>query len=98
MMEGQELPDGREKNPHVYKQTYGEEEVDELLAWFEDRKDRLPQTLRLNESTVSEDLPRTVAALLAVLKKHKGKLSGTFYGYISHLELVRLRLREQGWE
>ena len=97
-MEEQELPDGREKNPHVYKQTYGEEEVDELLGWFEDRKDRLPQTLRLNESTVSEDLPRTVAALLAVLKKHQGKLSVTFYGYISHLELVRLRLREQGWE
>ena len=43
-------------------------------------------------------LPLEKGDIVAVLKKHKGKLSVTFYGYISHLELVRLRLREQGWE
>lgn len=85
-------------NPHLYKQVYTKEEVEELIGWFEERKERLPQALKLNDSTESVDLPHTVRALTAVLRNHKEKLSVTFYGYISYLELIRLRLREQGWD
>ena len=60
--------------------------------------DRLPATLQLNEATAASDLPRTVKALLAVLKGHKENISVTFSGYMSHLDLIRLRLKEQGLE
>ena len=73
-------------------------EVDELTRWFEERMDRLPATLQLNEATAASDLPRTVKALLAVLKVHKENISVTFSGYMSHLDLIRLRLKEQGLE
>ena len=62
------------------------------------RRDRLPATLQLNEATAASDLPRTVKALLAVLKVHKENISVTFSGYMSHLDLIRLRLKEQGLE
>ena len=77
---------------------YTKQEVDELTRWFEERMDRLPATLQLNEATAASDLPRTVKALLAVLKVHKENISVTFSGYMSHLDLIRLRLKEQGLE
>ena len=91
MTEEQEQKPAVEKNPHIYKPAYTKQEVDE-------RMDRLPATLQLNEATAASDLPRTVKALLAVLKVHKENISVTFSGYMSHLDLIRLRLKEQGIE
>ena len=82
MTEEQEQKPAVEKNPHIYKPAYTKQEVDELTRWFEERMDRLPATLQLNEATAASDLPRTV----------------TFSGYMSHLDLIRLRLKEQGLE
>ena len=90
MTEEQEQKPAVEKNPHIYKPAYTKQEVDELTRWFEERMDRLPATLQLNEATVK--------ALLAVLKVHKENISVTFSGYMSHLDLIRLRLKEQGLE
>lgn len=87
-----------EANPHLYKPEYTKEEVDELLHWFDERADRLPATLKLNTSTFASDLPRTVKSLTNILKVHKGNISVTFYGYMAHLELIRLRLQEEGME
>lgn len=87
-----------EKNPHVYKPTYTKQEMDELARWFEERMECLPATLRLNEATESYDLPRTVKSLLKILKMHKENMTVTFSGYVSHLALIRLRLKEQGME
>ena len=98
MTEEQEPKPAVEKNPHIYKPAYTKQEVDELTRWFEERMDRLPATLQLNEATAASDLPRTVKALLAVLKVHKENISVTFSGYMSHLDLIRLRLKEQGLE
>jgi len=98
MTEEQEQKPAVEKNPHIYKPAYTKQEVDELTRWFEERMDRLPATLQLNEATAASDLPRTVKALLAVLKVHKENISVTFSGYMSHLDLIRLRLKEQGLE
>ena len=96
MTEEQEQKPAVEKNPHIYKPAYTKQ--DELTRWFEERMDRLPATLQLNEATAASDLPRTVKALLAVLKVHKENISVTFSGYMSHLDLIRLRLKEQGLE
>ena len=92
MTEEQEQKPAVEKNPHIYKPAYTKQEVDELTRWFEERMDRLPATLQLNEATAASDLPRTV------LKVHKENISVTFSGYMSHLDLIRLRLKEQGLE
>ena len=91
MTEEQEQKPAVEKNPHIYKPAYTKQEVDELTRWFEERMDRLPATLQLNEATAASDLPRTV-------KVHKENISVTFSGYMSHLDLIRLRLKEQGLE
>lgn len=96
-MEGEHT--AAEVNPHLYKPEFTKEEVDELLKWFEQRDGRLPQTLKLNSSTQATDLPRTVGWLTRVLKSLSDKpLAVTFYGYVSLLALVRLRLQEQGME
>lgn len=85
-----------EKNPHLYKPEFTKGEVDEHIKWFEDRMDKLPETLKLNDSTTSTNLPYTVKRLIDVLRMHQGDLSVTFYGYVAHLALIRLRLEEQG--
>lgn len=85
-----------EKNPHVYKPGYKKEEVKELVAWFEERMDRLPASIQLNAATKTSNLPRTVKALVELLKVRGGVPSVTFSGYVAHLELIRLRLKEQG--
>ena len=85
-----------ERNPHVYQPAYTVKEADEMIRWFEERLDRLPQSLQLNEATSTADLPRTVRALLKVVQVHRDNISVTFSGYVAHLALIRLRLEEQG--
>ncbi len=87
-----------ERDPHIYKPQYSRQEVEEVVRWFEERMERLPESLQLNEATSTPDLRRTVGALLNVLRIHKETLSVTFSGYMAHLELIRLRLQEQGME
>ena len=82
MTEEQEQKPAVEKNPHIYKPAYTKQEVDELTRWFEERMDRLPATLQLNEATAASDLPRTVKALLAVLKVHKENIRDFQWIYV----------------
>lgn len=86
------------EDPHVYKSDYTKAEVNELLAWFEERMDKLPQTLRLNKATTTDNLKRTVKALTTTVKRLEGVINVTYSGYVSHLVLIRLRLQEQGME
>lgn len=81
-------------NPHVFKTKYSKDELEELLQWFEARKGALPQTLRLNSSTSTNNLPGAVAALTDTIREYADGSNITYNGYIAHLELIRLRLRE----
>lgn len=85
-----------EKDPHFYKPSFTRAEAEEILAWFGERADRLPQTLTLNTSTVSDNLPYTVKSLSNVVRLHLDGLDATFSSYLSHLLLIRQRLTEQG--
>ena len=85
-----------EKNPHVYQPVDTVQETDGIIHWFEERMDKLPQSLQLNEATFTANLPRTVDALLKVAKAHRENITVTFSGYVAHLVLIRLRLEEQG--
>lgn len=85
-----------DKMPPMFKPAYEKEEVEELLAWFEKMKDKLPQELRLDAATVTKNLPFTVERLMLVLRHHKSNMSVTFSGYVALLMSVRKRLEEQG--
>lgn len=87
-----------EKNPHVFQPGYKKAEAEDVLVWFEEHLDRLPQTLQLNEATSTKNLPRTVEALMSVVKSREDMLDVTFSSYMSHLILIRQRLMEQGME
>lgn len=87
-----------EKNPHLFKIEYEYAQVEELMEWFEARMEQLPQTLQLNPATSTRQLPETVKSLIAVIKARDGKLDVTFNSYVSHLLLIRMRLKEQGME
>lgn len=87
-----------EKDPHLYKTEFKKEEAEEVISWFEARMDRLPQTMQLNSSTSTQDLPRTVRSLISVIRVREDALDVTFSSYLVHLMLIRLRLTEQGME
>lgn len=46
------------------KRTHTIEEVEELKNWFEANKDRLPQTMQIDKSAFTPNLPETVVMLL----------------------------------
>lgn len=94
----EEQKDKFEKNPHVYQPEYKKAEAEELLGWFRERMDRLPQAMQLNEATSTKNLPRTVESLMSVVKSREDMLDVTFSCYMSHLVLIRQRLMEQGME
>ncbi len=85
-----------EKEIYTFKPVFTREEQRELMEWFEQRMDKLPKELQINKSTHSADLPRTVKAMIGVIKEKGG--STAFSGYIAHLELIRERLKRQGME
>lgn len=87
-----------EKNPHIYRPGYKKAEAEEVLGWFRERMERLPRSLQLNEATSTKNLPRTVEALMSVVKSRENMLDVTFSSYMSHLLLIRQRLMEQGME
>lgn len=77
-----------------FKTKYEKEEIDELVAWFAERKDRLPQELQMSESSRSVDLGKTVRALIAAIDHRNMKV--TFSGYVAQLYTIRKLLEEQG--
>ncbi len=84
------------KNIYTFKPEFTKEEIQDLIAWFETRKDRLPATLQINRSSHTENLPHTVKRMIGVITE-KGP-TPTFSGYIAHLFLIRERLKEAGME
>ncbi len=85
-----------EKEIYTFKPVFSRGEQKELMEWFEQRMDKLPKEIQINKSTRSTDLPRTVQAMIGVIKEKGG--STAFSGYIAHLVLIRERLKMQGME
>ena len=46
------------------KRTYTQEELEELKNWFETNQSRLPQTMQIDSSAFTPNLPETVKMLL----------------------------------
>ena len=77
-----------------YKANYTEEFRDKQIAWFEERMERLPQSLQISDSTSTSDLPRSVRSLIQTLRMNKPSV--TFSGYMETLLKIKDRLQEQG--
>ncbi len=78
----------------TYKANYTEAFRDEQLRWFEERMDRLPQSLQISESTSTSNLPNTVKSLMLTLQQNKPSV--TFSGYMETLMKIKDKLEEQG--
>ena len=79
----------------LFKPEYTSEELEELFGWFEQRMDRLPKSMQIDEATYTGDLRRTVKSYIRLLRTMKLTVSQS--GYVAHLLLIRERLRE-AWE
>lgn len=74
-----------------FKAKYTEAFLEEQVKWFEERMDRLPQSLQINDAAYSPDLRRTVKGLIATLQNNKP--STVFAGYLDILLQIKDKLK-----
>ena len=77
-----------------YKSIFSKEELNELTDWFNERKDKLPETLQVDDATFVKDLRQTVDYYLRLVELYHDKraISGKLY----LLERIRKKLIELG--
>ena len=46
------------------RQSYTEEELNEMIAWFNDHASQLPKTMQINKSAFTPDLALTVESCI----------------------------------
>ena len=80
-----------------YKPEYTAAECKECFAWFEKRKDILPQRLTVPPSMEIEDLHYTVRKMLIILRKRMPQVK-IYNGLFSQLLYIRELLQQQGME
>lgn len=77
-----------------YKADYDEAFRDEQIRWFEERMDRMPKSLQIDDATYSEDLKLTINGLIRTLSRNAPSV--VFSGYMNTLLHIREKLEEQG--
>ena len=78
----------------MYNPDYTEAILEKEIKWFEERKDRLPQSLQINAATRTSNLRQTVESLIRTLQSNKPNV--VFAGYFHTLTQIHERLEEQG--
>lgn len=86
----------KKEDIYTFKPDFTKAEVKELIAWFEERMDRLPVELQINKSSHTKNLRFTVTKLISMLKERE--VTVTICGYIAHLALIKERLIQAGME
>lgn len=86
----------KKEDIYTFKPDFTKAEVKELIAWFEERMDHLPDELQINKSSRTKNLRFTVTKLISMLKERD--VTVTICGYIAHLALIRERLILAGME
>lgn len=77
-----------------YKKLYDPGEVAELIEWFRQRLDRLPQSIRIEQGLFVPDLRRTVPLLIEFAEECSEK--PTYSAQLRRFFEIRERLIEQG--
>ena len=70
-----------------FKKKYSAEELNDLIAWFEANKQRLPQSLQLDPGNYIPDLKSTLEVMICVSQRTRN--NPTFSGFICNLFKVR---------
>lgn len=79
-----------------YKKLYDPAEIEDLLAWFRARLDRLPPSLKIANGLFVPDLPHTVRLFLEFTElRHENP---TFSAQVRRFFEMRERLIEQGMD
>ena len=78
----------------MYNPNYTEAILEKEIKWFEERMDRLPQSLQINAATRTSNLRQTVESLIRTLQSNKPNV--VFAGYFYTLTQIHDRLEEQG--
>ena len=73
-----------------YKSIFSKEELKELTDWFKERKDKLPETLQVDDATFVKDLRQTVDYYLRLVELYHDKRA--FSGQLYLLERIRNKL------
>ena len=62
------------------RQSYTEEELNEMIAWFNDHDSQLPKTMQINKSAFTPDLALTVESCIMQAQQCLGnyKMEGAF--------------------
>ncbi len=77
-----------------YKSIFSKEELNELTVWFNERKDKLPETLQVDDAIFVKDLRQTVDYYLRLVELYHDKRA--FSGQLYLLERIRKKLIELG--
>lgn len=75
-----------------YKRLYTKEAIDDLLQWFAQRYDRLPERIALDDSTTVFGMPETARKLCEMVETNCE--NPTFGACIRHVFRLRERLIE----
>lgn len=62
------------------KESYTEEELNEMIAWFNNHADKFPKKMQINKSAVKADLKLTVESCIMQAEQCLGnyKMTGAF--------------------
>ena len=77
-----------------YKSKYTDAFREEQIKWFEERIDKLPESMRIDAATYSPNLPKTVLNLIQTLRNYEP--SGIFAGYMETLLKIKDKLKAEG--
>lgn len=86
----------KKKRSMEYKKLYDPGEVAELLAWFRQRLDRLPESIRIEQGLYVPDLRRTVPLLIEFAEVCSE--NPTYSAQLRRFFEIRERLIEQGFD
>ena len=70
------------------KESYSEEELNEMIVWFNNHADELPKEMQINKAAFTPDLKLTVESCIMQAKRRPNKLpfqypSGNFLYFTS---------------
>lgn len=62
------------------RESYSEEELNEMIGWFNNHADELPETMQINKAAFTADLKLTVESCIMQAKQCLGnyKMDGAF--------------------
>lgn len=75
-------------------ELYTKAELADLVAWFKERLDTLPQDLTIAPGVTTKELPAVVVRYFDIIDLHKE--NPTYTGQIGHLFKIREVLIQQG--